>query len=139
MDCSAPGFLSFTIFWNMLKLMSIESVKVKVKSRSRLRLFATPWTVAYQAPQDFPGKNTGVGCHFLLQEVFLTQGLNLGLLHCRPILYHLATREAHTYVCVCVCVCVCIYIYMFIYMYVDIHTHVCVSNWFCFSVEPKLI
>ena len=30
---------------------------------------------------DFPGKNTGVGCHFLLQGVFLTQGLNLHLLH----------------------------------------------------------
>ena len=32
------------------------------------------------APWDFPGKNTGVGCHFLLQEVFLTQGSNLRLL-----------------------------------------------------------
>ena len=30
---------------------------------------------------DFPGKNTGVGCHFLLQEIFLTQGSNLRLLH----------------------------------------------------------
>ena len=31
-------------------------------------------------PWDFPGKNTGVGCHFLLQEIFPTQGLNLHLL-----------------------------------------------------------
>ena len=38
-------------------------------------------------PWDSPGKNTGVGCHFLLQEIFLTQGLNLPLLHCRWILY----------------------------------------------------
>ena len=30
---------------------------------------------------DFPGKNTGVGCHFLLQGIFLTQGSNLHLLH----------------------------------------------------------
>ena len=37
-------------------------------------------------PWDFPGKNTGVGCHFLLQGIFLTQGLNLGLLHCGQIL-----------------------------------------------------
>ena len=46
---------------------------------------ATPWTVARQAPlsMDFPGKNTSVGCHFLLQGIFLTQELNLGLLHCR--------------------------------------------------------
>ena len=32
-------------------------------------------------PCDFPGKNTGVGCHFLLQRIFLTQGSNLHLLH----------------------------------------------------------
>jgi len=31
-------------------------------------------------PWDFPGKNTGVGCHFLLQGIFLTQGSNPGLL-----------------------------------------------------------
>ena len=37
-------------------------------------------------PCDFPGKNTGVGCHFLLQGIFPTQELNLGLLHCRQIL-----------------------------------------------------
>ena len=51
---------------------------------SRARLFVTAWTAACQAPLswDSPGKNTGVGCHFLLQGIFLmTQGLNLGLLH----------------------------------------------------------
>ena len=31
-------------------------------------------------PQDFPGKNSGVGCHFLLQGNFYIQGLNLCLL-----------------------------------------------------------
>ena len=31
-------------------------------------------------PWDSPGKNTGVGCHFLLQGIFLTQGSNLHLL-----------------------------------------------------------
>ena len=31
-------------------------------------------------PWDFPGKNTGVGCHFLFQGIFLTQGLNSYLL-----------------------------------------------------------
>ena len=35
---------------------------------SRVRLCATPLTAAHQAPNwDSPGKNTGVGCHFLLQ------------------------------------------------------------------------
>ena len=32
-------------------------------------------------PWDFPGKNTGVDCHFLLQGIFLTQGSNPSLLH----------------------------------------------------------
>ena len=32
-------------------------------------------------PWDFPGKNTGVGCHFLLQEIFPTQESSLHLLH----------------------------------------------------------
>ena len=41
-------------------------------------------------PRDFPGKKNGLGCHSLLQGIFLTQGLNLGLLHCRQILYHLS-------------------------------------------------
>ena len=39
-----------------------------------------------------PGKNTGVGRHALLQKIFPTQGLNLGLLHCKQILYHLSCR-----------------------------------------------
>ena len=34
-----------------------------------------------------PGKNTRESCHFPLQGIFPTQGLNLGLLHCRRILY----------------------------------------------------
>ena len=44
-------------------------------------------------PWDFPGKNTGVGSHFLLQGIFPTQGSNLGLLHCRQILYQLSYEE----------------------------------------------
>ena len=41
-------------------------------------------------PWDFPGENTGVGSHSLVQGIFLTQGSNPGLLHCRQILYHLS-------------------------------------------------
>ena len=60
-------------------------VKVKVKLLSRVLLFATLWTVAHQATlsMDSLGKNTGVGCHFLLQGIFPTQGLNLHLLLCQ--------------------------------------------------------
>ena len=57
---------------------------------SCVQLFVTPKTVAHQAPWNSPDKNTGVGCHFLLQGFFLTQGSNLGLLHCRRILCHLS-------------------------------------------------
>ena len=39
---------------------------------------------------DSPGKNTGVGTLSLLQGIFLTQGSNPGLLHCRQILYCLS-------------------------------------------------
>ena len=38
-------------------------------------------------PWNFPGKNTRVDCHFLLQGIFSTQELNPGLLHCRQILF----------------------------------------------------
>ena len=45
-------------------------------------LFVTLWIVALQAPRPWgsPGKNTAVGCHFLLQGIFLTQGSNPHLL-----------------------------------------------------------
>ena len=39
---------------------------------------------------DSPGKNTGVGCHALLQGIFPTQESNQGVLHCRQILYQLS-------------------------------------------------
>ena len=48
-----------------------------------------------QSPWDFSGKNTGVGCHFLLQEIFPTQGLKPGLPHCRLMLYHLSHQGSH--------------------------------------------
>ena len=41
-----------------------------------------------------PGKNAGVGCHALLQWIFLTQGSNPGLPHCRQILYHLSHQRS---------------------------------------------
>ena len=46
--------------------------------------------VGLLCPWDSPGKNTGVGHPSLLQGIFLTQGWNPGLLHCRRILYCLS-------------------------------------------------
>ena len=55
---------------------------------SRVWLYATPWIVCslpgFSVFGDSPGKNTGEGCHFLLQGVFLTQESNpclFGFLH----------------------------------------------------------
>ena len=42
--------------------------------------------------EDSPDKNTGVGCHALLQGIFPARGLNPGLPHCRWILYHLSDQ-----------------------------------------------
>ena len=41
-------------------------------------------------PWNSAGKNSGVGCHSLLQGIFPTQGLNPGLLYYRQILYLLS-------------------------------------------------
>ena len=62
----------------------------------------------------FPGKNTGVGCHFLLQGIFPTQGLNLGLPHCNQTLYHLSHQG-------------CFFI-LYIYIYMYMHTHICIHT-----------
>ena len=56
---------------------------VSIYVLSCVQLFVTPWTITARllCPWKFPGKNTGVGCHFLLQGIFPTQGLNLCLLY----------------------------------------------------------
>ena len=66
--------------------------------------FATPWTVEparLLCPWDFLGKNTDVGCHFLLQGIFLTQELNSQLLYLSHwqagfiLLHHLGSPYTH--------------------------------------------
>ena len=47
-------------------------------------------------PWDSPGKSTGVGCHFLLQGIFPTQGLNSGLPHFRQVLYQLSINRKYS-------------------------------------------
>ena len=69
-------------------------VVVVVWSLSRVRLLQCQGLqpARFLCPWDSPGKNTGVGCHVLLQGIFLTQELNPGLLHCRQILYRLSYK-----------------------------------------------
>ena len=52
--------------------------------------------VDHQAPLsvEFSSRSTGVGCHFLLQGIFPTQGSYLGLPHCGQIRHHLSQKES---------------------------------------------
>ena len=99
-----PGLISFRMNW--LDLLAVQgtlksllphhsskaSVLCYIDSRKLtvlcavlcwFQLFATPQSVVCQAPcpWDCPGKNTGGGCHFLLQGIFPTRGLNPHLSH----------------------------------------------------------
>ena len=76
---------------NIVKLVHVcvcvcVSVCVYAQLLSHVQLFLTPWSVAHQAhlSMGFPGKNTGVGCHVLLQGIFPTDRVT-GL----PIIIHL--------------------------------------------------
>ena len=90
---SAPGILQARkLEWFAISFSSAWKWKVKVKLLSRVWLFTIHGLQPTRllCPWDFPGKSTGMGCHSLLQEIFQTWGLKLGLLHCRQILYHLS-------------------------------------------------
>ena len=65
-----PGILQARILeWVAISFSNAWKWKVKVKSLSRVRLLATPWTAAYQAPPSmgFSRQSTGVGSHCLLR------------------------------------------------------------------------
>ena len=63
-----PGILQArTLEWVAISFSSEGKWKVKVKLLSRVRLLATPQLTRLPGSWDSPGKNTGVGCHFLLQ------------------------------------------------------------------------
>ena len=72
--------------WDQSRRRKQLSAKCSSKHRFIAKLYLTLQPHGLQparllCPPDFSGKNTGVGCHFFLQEIFLTQGLNPGLLH----------------------------------------------------------
>ena len=90
-DGSPPGSTILEILqarsleWVAISFSNAWKWKVKVKSLSCVRLLATPWTAAHQAPlsMGFSRQQYWRGRHSLLQGIFPTQGLNSGLLHCR--------------------------------------------------------
>ena len=79
-----PGLISF---W----LAVIK--KWKLKSLSCVPLFGTPWTIQ----SNSLGQNTGVGYHAFLWGIFLTQGSNSRLPHCRQILYQLSHKGSWSF------------------------------------------
>ena len=94
-NCWAKICLSTTVFMRQTKC-----VCVCVCSVAQLYLTLCDPHGLYPnrllCPWDFPGKNIGVGCHFLLQEIFPTQGSSSCLLHLlygQVALYHCAAWE----------------------------------------------
>ena len=67
---------------NLLMSYESESVSLSVVSDSATQDSSCPWSS--------PGKTTRVCCHALLPGISLTQGSNLGLPHCRQMLYRLS-------------------------------------------------
>ena len=85
--CIVVGYSLAKIFGLLfiLAVCSLLYTSEHVSMFSCIRLCATPWTVPAKLPSswDCARKNTGVGCHFLLQ-IFLTQGLAYGILILLP-------------------------------------------------------
>ena len=83
--------------WTELNWKS-QSVSHSVVSNSLSPHGMQPARLLY--PWDFPGKNTGVGCHFLLQSIFLIHRSDLGLLIGKQILYPLSHQacSSHLYI-----------------------------------------
>ena len=87
-DCEDTNLKAGRSVWITVvqsELMRILLVKCEVKSLSCAQLFATPWTIAHQVPlpMGFSRQEYWMSCNFLLQGIFLTQGSNSGLPHCR--------------------------------------------------------
>ena len=105
-------------------------------------------------PWDFPGKNTGVGCHFLLQGIFLTQGSNLQLLHllhwqadCRHY-SHLGSQSISFFISLPASEKSCtglirekkksschFDLHFFKYVWIRASFHMCIIFWICFVYE----
>ena len=119
-DCSPPGSSVYGLFqarilewvaWifqtlgsnpRLLSLLHGRRIRYHHAACTVLYLVAQPCPIlcdplgcsppGFSVRGDSPSKNTGVGCHALLQAIFPTQGMNPGLPHCRQILYCLSPQ-----------------------------------------------
>ena len=87
--------LPLTILFSRNTLTS-ESVSLSVISDSLRPYWLQPTKLF--CPWNSRGKNIGVGCHSILRGIFPIQGSNLGLLHCRRVLYYLCHQGSPTLV-----------------------------------------
>ena len=85
--CSA--LLSHKLEWRLFIQISFGGGVVTQSCPTLLRPHGL-WPSRLLCPWDCPGQNAGVSCHFLLEGIFLAQGSNPSLLHCRWILYRLS-------------------------------------------------
>jgi len=83
-DLSAAGHLSLSELPHT-QMGLVHSLIPSCQGYSYIWSSLRLWPTRLLCPWNFPGKkHTGVGCHFLLQGIFLTQGSNSSLLHCEP-------------------------------------------------------
>ena len=87
----------FTYCWSLAwRFLSITLLTCESESHSVMS--DSLWLHGLYSLWNSPGQNTGVGCHFLFQGIFPTQGSNLGLSHCRQTLYSLSHQYMQNFV-----------------------------------------
>ena len=157
MDCSPPSMgFSRQEYWSGVPLPSPPSItgdtQLLCHTGLMLSSFSPPtlWDpMDCNSPRssvygDSPGKNTGVGCHFLLQcmkvkserevsqscptlrdpmDCSLPGSSIHGIFQARVLEWDaIAFSHIYIYMYICVCVCVCVYVYI----YIHIHTYICI-------------
>ena len=110
-QCYVPAWMGAG-FWERMCVCVCVCVSCIVVSNSLRPHGLKPTRLLYL--WNSPGKNTGVGCHSLLPGIFLTQGSNPGLLHCRQIPYHLSLQGSP---------------------WVRMETSICMAESLCYSPE----
>ena len=133
--CTHSRCVSAFRSWRSNHMLLITCVTVAL-SLSRVWLFATPWTVACQAPLSMGFSRQEYWewvAHFLLQGFFPTQESNLHLLPCWWFFtaeppgepkYLNACLCVHTQVHMCQCVCLCARVYIYVWEFVSKTVHV---------------
>ena len=89
-DCRLAG----SSVHGILQARILEGIAIPFSSESRLVVSSSLQPHGLYGPWNSPGHNTGGGSRSLLQEIFPTQGLNPGLLHCKQILYQLSHQRS---------------------------------------------